>query len=265
MRYGDLYRSVGMDNNDLNQMRTSLETKNPRYVQLLTLHASAPHDWNKIHELIFAYLLDKAGIPLEYERQFVADNHKSVDFSVTDGEIITAFELVRINFTPTLVERMSTVARKCFGAVITNNNCNPEMDTAGQLIRLQEKLCEKADKFPCHQDTLIAVVVADCTEVQLEMFDESDARTVMLGRATQPELQERFRGRRIKGLYESEHNFAKSNCFRDRIDAVLFIRSIRSGDYRPILAIQPGTPSRKCACLIAQLKQVPEYRGLRVF
>jgi hypothetical protein len=245
-------------------MRAHLEAKAPRYARLLALHGDDQHNWSLIHELLFAYLLDKAGIELEYEHRLDAANPKTVDFFVVVGGVATAFELVRIHFTPTLREKMSAIGRKFFGAMIMSNNADAGADTAGQLIRLQEKLCAKADKFPLRRDDLIAVVVADCTEVQLEMFDESDARTTMLGQPLIPEYQEAFQGQRVCGLYEAEHQFAQSDRFRDRVDAVLFIRSIRGNDYHPILIFQPGTPQAKRDRLVAQLLQIPEYHNLIV-
>lgn len=160
-------------------------------------------------ELYFAYAMEQKGVKLEYEKRANVNNDKTVDFyHAFQGNNIW-FELVSLDTSDVIKNDIEQQHKNTqsggvsyHSLVIKSDHPNPHYDSAAQLIRLQEKILEKPEKFSTPSDDTFNIIVTDCSQIHLGAFDAEDFRNAIYGYPKDMRLREVFKGQRVKGLFE---------------------------------------------------------------
>jgi hypothetical protein len=182
---------------------------------------------SRTFEILFAYFFELEGVRLQYEASLKEDDSKKVDFLYqTESEKKLGFELYRPEQSDPIKEEIKQ-RTDSFGYTLelSSRDERKHLRPEAQTVRLQEKLISKVDKFPTPTDEVFSVIVVDCTEVQLGMFDIKDARMVMYGRTRNPAFQDWWEDQRVSGLCEDNHPHQSAPEFRKRVSAVIFVRN----------------------------------------
>ena len=227
-----------------------------RYGALIERYRKYPDDRSVWFEMVFAYWLEDAGITSGYEQRVNAENDKTVDFVATVHGLNYEMELVRIEHSDELMKNLETQKAAedflpIYGLLLSSDHENEYFQTAAQLIRLQEKILEKVDKFGEPSDNTLALIVVDCSNIHLGMLDDDDVRMTAYGKPRQREFQEYFRGLRVKGLFEEDFKPRQADSLRRKISAVVFVTELKPGALEESLVAV--NPARDVAAMIKQL------------
>lgn len=229
---------------------------------LLERYASNPHDRSIWFEMVFAYWLEDAGITPAYEQSVNTENEKTVDFVATVEGVTYQMELVRIEHSDEIMQdleaQMATdEVAPIYGLLLSSDHDNEYFQTAAQLIRLQEKVLEKVEKFGEPSDNTLALVVVDCSNIHAGMLDDDDVRITAYGKPRQPEFQEYFRGIRINGFFEEHFAARHADALRRKVAAVIFVTELKPGALDEILVAV--NPAYEVADIIVRL---PIFRNI---
>ncbi len=233
-----------------------------RFPDLLGRYAGDKTDRSIWFEMVFAYWLEDRGIALEYEKEVNPESHKSVDFAASIEGTAVHLELVRIEHSDEVREhieaqRQADTLFQSYGLLLNSDHKNPYFRTAAQLIRLQEKVLEKVEKFgePSHQS--ISLVVVDCTNIHEGMLDDEDVRMAAYGRARAPEFQEYWGDAQLRGLFDPEFGARHADTLRQGVGGIVFVPELEPGAWdRSYIALNPALPVQE------QLKKMAGFSKL---
>lgn len=205
-----------------------------KFLRLIERYLADSSDNSLLFELLFAYWLEKAGYDLQYEVNVNPENNYTVDFYLGNDGSEFFFELLRIENMKEIQEHISQQQQqdepfRSYELSLGSDEENTHFTTAAQTIRLQEKLLEKATKFPPIKNNRYFFIVVDCSTVHLGHIDDDDIRIAMFGRPRNPVNQEHFQGNRVKGMYESDFNKKGIVEFRERVGCIIFLRELKPG------------------------------------
>jgi len=205
-----------------------LESKN-NYSVLINLFQSQKTKGHAF-ELYFAYSMEHNGIELEYERK--AREDKTVDFYCAYNGNEIWFELVSPDMNQALKDNIEQQLKDTendgvshYEVLLTNDHNNPNYNCDAQLIKLQEKILEKPNKFLSPTDTTFNILVVDCSTA-LRAFDDDDFRNLTYGYAKNPAYQARFNGKRIEGLLENGFSKRGSKELQKNLSALLCLEKV---------------------------------------
>lgn len=183
-----------------------------------------------LFELLFANTFENNGITLNYEVNVNSDTNTTIDFvhDDTDGTRL-CFELVSPEMSEELKRGSAAVKTdiegiSTFSVLLESGHENQYLRPEALTIRMQEKLLEKADKFPEPRDDVFSIIVVDCSSFHFGHFDREDCRMVMFGRTQEPYLQEYWNNKPIQGILNPANNRRGADKFRKRITAVIFVQ-----------------------------------------
>jgi hypothetical protein len=227
-----------------------------RYSALLERYIKDPKDRSIWFEMVFAYWLGDAGITPRYEQSVNAENDKTVDFVATVKGWTYQMELVRVEHSDEIMKDLE--AQKAaddflpiYGLLLSSDHKNEYFQTAAQLIRLQEKVLEKVDKFGKPTENTLALICVDCSNIHSGMLDDDDVRMTAYGKPRQREYQEYFSSLRLKGLFEEDFKARQAEPLRRKVSAVVFITELKPGALgESFLAVNTA---RDVAAVIKQL------------
>lgn len=180
--------------------------------------------------MIFAYWLEDSGISLEYEKCVNPKNDKSIDFYALINRLSYYVELVRVENSDEVthcIEEQKMSNESSQSLIFRSDHENKYFRTASQLIRLQEKILEKIDKFGEPSEQVISIIVVDCTNINLGMLDHEDIRIVTYGKACKRAFQEYWGEFRLKGLFESSYTARNAESLRKKIAVIIFIPELK--------------------------------------
>ncbi len=185
-------------------------------------------DPHYLFEAVFAYQLSQVGFEPEYEAPFANGNAKTVDFLVENNGVATFFELLRVDESEAVGDLMQPDEEGFFEVKLSSDHPKKHLRPAAQDVRMQEKLCDKVDKFT-EDDSKVAVLVVDCSTYHLGMMDGDDIRSVMSGVPKSPSSVQSLDGKApVVGLLDPNCPSQKSEDFRKRISAVVFVPNLGS-------------------------------------
>ena len=218
---------------DIKEVHNYLESFG-RYGALLERYIKDPKDRSIWFEMVFAYWLEDAGITPSYEQRVNAENDKTVDFVATVKGWNYEMELVRVEHSEEImkdleVQKAADDFLPIYDLLLSSDHKNKYFQTAAQLIRLQEKVLEKVDKFGEPSENTLALIVVDCSNIHSGMLDDDDVRMTAYGKPRQREYQEYFRGLRLKGLFEEDFKVRQAEPLRRKISAVVFVKELKPG------------------------------------
>lgn len=205
-----------------------------RYGALLQRYINDPNDRSIWFEMAFAYWLEEGGIKPSYEQRVNTENERTVDFVVNAEGWAYHMELVRIEHSEEITKHIE--AQKAaedflpiYSLLLSSDKENEYFQTAAQLIRLQEKVLEKVDKFSTSSEETIALIVVDCSNINSGMLDDEDVRMTAYGKSRQPEYQEFFKGLQLNGLFEENYERRNAELLRSRVSGIVFIANLEPG------------------------------------
>jgi hypothetical protein len=202
------------------------------YEALLARHEVNPDDRSIWFEMVFAYWLIDSGVTPQYEVNVNPSTDKTVDFAAKFAERAFNMELVRIEHSQEVQAQMDSqdnIPDGIYGLLLHSDSENPFFKTAAQLIRLQEKILEKVEKFGNPVENTLSLVIVDCTNINVGILDEEDIRIAAYGQAAQPEFQEYWNGVELKGMFQPDFNFRHAERLRERLSAIVFLRKLEPG------------------------------------
>ncbi|UCG55003.1 MAG: hypothetical protein JSV32_01955, partial [Dehalococcoidia bacterium] len=145
-----------------------------------------------------------------------------------------------------------------YGLLLSSDHSNPYFRTAAQVIRLQEKILEKVEKFGQPSNEVLSIIVVDCTNIHSGMLDEEDVRIVAFGLAKNPVWQEFWNGIRLKGLFEADFTARNSEELREKISVIIFLSELKPGALKnSYFVVNPAIDVAR------QTKQVPLFQHLK--
>ncbi len=234
-----------------------------RYSDLLIRYAQDNEDRSIWFEMVFAYWLEDSGIIPEYEKNVNPENNKSVDFAFLFHGVSYNLELVRVEHSDAVMEHIQAqqAADSIFHSyelLISSDHNNPYFRTAAQLIRLQEKILEKVDKFGLPSNKVLSIIIVDCTNIHSGRIDDDDVRIIAFGLAMNPVWQEFWNGKRLKGLFEADFTARNSKELRKKISAIIFLSELKPGALKnSYFVVNPAFVVAK------QIKEVPLFKHLK--
>lgn len=231
-----------------------------RYDSLRERYINHPKDRSIWFEMVFAYWLEEAGISPRYEQRVNVENYKTVDFVTTMNGLNYQMELVRIEHSEEIMKDLEEerASNPIYGLLLSSDHSNEFYQTAAQLIRLQEKVLEKVDKFGEPSNNTLALIVVDCSNIHSGMLDDEDVRIMAYGRAMQQLYQEYFRGQRLKGLFEEDYMARQAESLRRKISAVVLIRALKPEVLEEsFVAVNPARD------VVEMIKQLPVFGDIR--
>lgn len=198
------------------------------------IETATPPETSFVFEALFAYALESHRISPDYEINISPINDTTIDFvfeDATGGKL--CFELLSPEMSDELRERCIPVPTETEGikrweVLLEGGHPNPHQRPEAQTIRMQEKLLEKADKFPDPADGIFSIIAVNCKNFHWGHFDGEDARMVMYGRTVNPFFQGFWGGDSIKGLLDDSLTKRGAREFRERISAAIFIPNIET-------------------------------------
>ena len=234
-----------------------------RYSDLLIRYSQDNEDRSIWFEMVFAYWLEDSGIIPKYEKNVNPKNNKSVDFAFLFHGASYHLELVRVEHSDAVMDHIQAQQGvdsifHSYGLLISSDHSNPYFRTAAQLIRLQEKILEKVDKFGLPSNKVLSIIIVDCTNIHSGMIDDEDVRIVAFGSAMNLDLQEFWNGKRLKGLFEVDFTARNSGELRKKISAIIFISKLKPGAPKnSYFVVNPAFEVAK------QIKDVPLFQHLK--
>jgi len=231
-----------------------------RYDALREQYINHPKDRSIWFEMVFAHWLEEAGISPRYEQRVNFENQKTVDFVTTMNGLNYQMELVRIEHSEEIMKDLKEqqASSPIYGLLLNSDHSNEFYQPAAQLIRLQEKVLEKVDKFGEPSDKSLALIVVDCSNIHSGMLDDEDVRITAYGRAMQQLFQDYFRGQRLKGLFEKDYMARQAQSLRRKISAIVFVRALKPEALEEsFVAVNPARD------VIELIKQLPIFGDIR--
>jgi len=95
------------------------------------------------------------------------------------------------------------------------------------VIRFQEKVSEKVNKFVHLNQNTFNIIVVDCHNLHSGAFDDEDLRNALYGASKEPAYQDYFQGKKIFGLLKKNNIHRGAQSFREKISALLCIKKIK--------------------------------------
>lgn len=230
-----------MGNEDLTTMVSFLESTN-RFGDLIAKYNENKKDRSLWFEIAFAYWFENEGYVLEYETNANPENKTSVDFRLKDNNYIFLFELLRVENSDEIGRHIKQQQEenklfKSYELLLSSDQNNPYFKTAAQIIRLQEKLLEKVNKFTAPHENQFNIIVADCSNIHIGMIDSEDVRIALFGKSCNPIWQEFWDGNRLLGIFEKEYNRRNSDEFKQKIGAVIIVPKLEPGALRKAMVV----------------------------
>jgi len=125
------------------------------------------------------------------------------------------------------------------------------------LIRLQEKILEKVDKFNVPSAQSISIVVVDCTNIHEGMLDDDDIRMALYGKTKNPEFQEYWEGVQLQGLCDPDFNRRNADLLHQRLSGIVFIPKLEPSAWdNSYIALNPAIETQKQLKKIALLSKL---------
>lgn len=240
-----------------------------RYGKLLAAYRADSSDMSRRFELYFAYWLEAGGVAVEYEVDARQESARTVDFRVTLGRSALLLELVYIEHSDEVLahiqaQQTADTLFHSYSLIMSSDHGSEKFRTAAQLIRLQEKILEKGDKFPPSTPHVFSVIVVDCSNIHAGMLDEDDVRITCFGRAHNPAFQEYWNGSPLIGLFEDKYNARGGTVIRERIHAIGFLKELDTDSLPEVLiAINPAFDSEGAMRIVSVLNRASVVRSTR--
>ena len=202
-----------------------------QYAALLERYHNTPEDRSIWFEMVFAYWLHDAGLAPAYEVNVNPTTARTVDFAADYSGLAYHMELVRIENSDQIqahleAQRDAGKMMPGYELLLKSDAPNPFFRTAAQLIRVQEKILEKIDKFAEPSEAVISLVVVDCSNINVGALDDEDVRMIAFGRAKQPHYQEYWDGLMFRGLFDHDFVARHAESLRRKLSAVVFVRKL---------------------------------------
>lgn len=202
------------------------------YGDMLRRYLEEPENRSIWFEMVFAYMLEAKGITPEREKGVNTEVKKTVDFAAAVNGIDFYMELVRVEHSDEI--RRYLEAKKESGDVpafyggllLTSDDKNDFFQTAAQLIRLQEKILEKVEKFGEPSPDAVSIIVVDCSNINLGMLDSEDVRMAVYGKARNAFYQEYFKGKKLMGLFEDGFKARQAEELCRKVSAIVFLKEL---------------------------------------
>lgn len=244
--------------------------ENERFEQLINRYNQNNQDRSFWFELAFACWMESNGYEVEYEVNANTDNDSSIDYALDLNEHRCLFELFRVENSDEVrayieAQQEQDPLFESYQLILNSDHKNPHFTTAAQIIRMQEKILEKVRKFPTPENTMLSIIVCDCSTVHQGLLDDEDVRITMFGVSQNIIWQEYWGDERLKGMYETDYNFRGSDEFRVRVDAVIFLPKLEpNGLDNAMITLNPEMDDEKKENFIDILKDIKCLENLNL-
>ncbi len=177
-------------------------------------------------ETRFAAEILRVGVRAEYEFQAGVGN-SSVDFRL-NGSTTWLIEIVSIEASDA-ARRICRTDGVIHSYEFTSMASDPRSSEEGEMVRVSEKIAEKARKFPEPTRGVFHLIVADMRGYLLQGGgDRYDCRQIAYGPSqVVPEFVHYWQGMPIRGIFEAGHPSEASAVARERIHFIGFINEER--------------------------------------
>jgi len=244
--------------------------KTERFKSLVDRYNKDSRDRSFWFELAFACWMESKGSNVKYEVNANPDNDSSIDFALDLHECRCLFELLRVETSDEInayieAQKKQDSSFKPYQLLLKSDHKKPHFRTAAQTIRMQEKILEKVRKFPGPKQTILSIIVCDCSTIHLGMLDDEDVRIAMFGKPKNPILRERWNGVKLKGMYETNYKFRNSDDFRKRINAVIFVPKLEpNGLEKAMITLNPEMDDEKKEKILDILKGIKCLENIKL-
>lgn len=244
--------------------------KTERFKLLIDRYKEDSKDQSFWFELAFVCWMESKGSNVKYEVNANPDNDSSIDFALDLHECRCLFELLRIENSDKISAHIEAQKEQdplfeSYQLLLKSDPENPHFKTAAQTIRMQEKILEKVRKFPVPEQTILSIIVCDCSTIHLGMLDDEDVRIAMFGKSRSSILQEHWNGARLKGMYETSYKFRNSDDFRKRINAVIFVPKLEpNGLEKAMITLNPEMDDEKKEKILDILKGIKCLENIKL-
>jgi hypothetical protein len=254
---------------EINQIRSILKPLR-RYDKLISLYETQKTD-GYAFELYFAYSMEKEGIKLQYEKRANTKQNMTVDFYCAHKGNQLWFELVSPDKNETIkndIEQQHKNTKEngisYHDILIQSRAEDIHYDHAAQLIRLQEKILKKVEKFTHPTDNIFNIIMVDCSQY-IGRFDDEDFRNLVYGYAKNHIWQEHINGQRMLGLLENSFNKRNSQELKNKMSAIICINQLTTNLFsnnNAYISCNPLLGSEYYHKAIAALKSINPLRTI---